>query len=390
VSRGSARASERPVGEQLPAPVATAAVDATGAPRRPRIVALLPAHNEADVVRASIEALLAQERPLDRIVVVSDNSTDATFAIASTYPGVTAIETVGNAHRKSGALTAAWLRFATDADLVVSLDADTVLPPDAVGAWEQEFLADPTLGASASKFLTVKTGSLWTRLQRFEFAMWAEYGLQRKSVPVVSGTGCMYRNRALLDVATRDDREGPWSYDSAVEDYELTYRIKRAGYRCRTSPTVRAYTDAMPTLRALWGQRHKWQAGTVEDMLRIGVDRYTFRCWLRQLGGAAAVLLRVLSPVVLILGIFLGAVHFNPVWLLIPVISILVDVKRVRHMPFRDRRDLLLAVSFVPNEIMNTLRCIWFVQAWSIVLRTRLTGRQRDLWGSQYAAEGRG
>jgi len=390
VSRGSARASERPVGEQLPAPVATAAVDATGAPRRPRIVALLPAHNEADVVRASIEALLAQERPLDRIVVVSDNSTDATFAIASTYPGVTAIETVGNAHRKSGALTAAWLRFATDADLVVSLDADTVLPSDAVGAWEQEFLADPTLGASASKFLTVKTGSLWTRLQRFEFAMWAEYGLRRKSVPVVSGTGCMYRNRALLDVATRDDREGPWSYDSAVEDYELTYRIKRAGYRCRTSPTVRAYTDAMPTLRALWGQRLKWQAGTVEDMLRIGVDRYTFRCWLRQLGGAAAVLLRVLSPVVLILGIFLGAVHFNPVWLLIPLISILVDVKRVRQMPFRDRRDLLLAVSFVPNEILNTLRCIWYVQAWAIVLRTRLTGQQRDLWGSQYAAEGRG
>ena len=341
-------------------------------------------------MRASIEALLAQVRPLDRIVVVSDNSTDDTFAIARSYPGVTAIETLGNVHRKSGALTAAWLRFATDADLVVSLDADTELAPNAVGDWEKEFLADPKLGGAASKFLTVKTGSLWTRLQRFEFAMWADYGLRRRSVPVVSGTGCMYRNQVLREVASRDDREGPWSYDSAVEDYELTYRIKRAGYTCRTSPTVRAFTDAMPTLRALWGQRLKWQAGTVEDMLRIGFDRYTARCWLRQLGGAAAVVLRVLSPLILVLGILLGAVHFNPFWLLIPLISILVDIKRVRQMPFRDRRDLLLAASFVPNEILNTLRCIWFVQAWAIVLRTRLTGRHRDLWSRQYAAEGRG
>lgn len=77
---------------------------------------VLPAHNEADVVRAPIEVLLAQERPLDRIVVVSDNSTDDTFAMARSYPGVTAIETLGNVHRKSGALTAAWLRFAPDAD----------------------------------------------------------------------------------------------------------------------------------------------------------------------------------------------------------------------------------------------------------------------------------
>ena len=58
--------------------------------------------------------------------------------------------------------------------------------------------------------------------------------------------------------------------------------------------------------------------------------------------------------------------HFNPFWLLIPLISILLDVKRVRRMPFRDRRDMLLAVSFFPNEIFNTLRCIWYVQAWAV------------------------
>jgi biofilm PGA synthesis N-glycosyltransferase PgaC len=361
----------------------------TTAPLRLRIVAIVPAHNEAESIRSVIEGLLAQHRPLDRIVIVSDNSTDDTCAIASSYPGVSAFETVGNEHRKSGALTAGWWRYCQDADLVVSTDADTVLAPNAVGDWEQEFLANPALGASASKYLIVKTGSLWTRLQRFEFAMWADTCLRMKSVAVVSGVGCIYRNDVLREVAARDDRDGPWSFDSTVEDYELTYRIKRAGHQVHTSPTVRAFTDAMPTVRALWRQRLKWQAGTIEDMVRIGIDRYTARDWLRQLGGAIAVLLRILAPLVLVCGIVYGRVQFNPVWLLIPLISILLDVKRVRQMPFRDRRDMLLAVSFFPNELFNTLRCVWYVQAWAVVLRVKLTHTRRDLWGVQYAAEGR-
>jgi hypothetical protein len=104
------------------------------------VVALVPAHNEAESIGDVIEALLAQERPLDRIVVVSDNSTDDTFAIASSYGvrGVIAVETEGNRHKKSGALNMAWTRYCEDADLIVTLDADTILPPNAVGDWEQE------------------------------------------------------------------------------------------------------------------------------------------------------------------------------------------------------------------------------------------------------------
>ena len=69
--------------------------------------------------------------------------------------------------------------------------------------------------------------------------------------------------------------DGPWSYASDVEDFELTYRLRRLGHACKVSYTVRAYTDAMVTVRALWAQRMKWQGGTVEDLLRIGVNRLT-------------------------------------------------------------------------------------------------------------------
>jgi cellulose synthase/poly-beta-1,6-N-acetylglucosamine synthase-like glycosyltransferase len=107
-----------------------------------------------------IEALLAQDRPLDRIIVVSDNSTDRTYEIACSYRdrGVTAVETCGNRHKKAGALDQSWSMFGQDADLLITLDADTILPPNAVGDWEQEFLADPSLAGSSSKITMPGSG----------------------------------------------------------------------------------------------------------------------------------------------------------------------------------------------------------------------------------------
>ena len=96
-----------------------------------KIVALVPAHNEASSIATTIEGLIAQDRSLDEIVVIADNCTDDTVAIASRYP-VTVHETVGNSQKKPGALNEAWRLFCGDADLIVCIDADTVLPADAV------------------------------------------------------------------------------------------------------------------------------------------------------------------------------------------------------------------------------------------------------------------
>ena len=106
-------------------------------------------------------------------------------------------------------------------------------------------------------------GSDWlTRLQRSEFARWSQTSLQRGHTSVLAGTGCAIRGEALRAVAARHDREGPWTYNSSVEDFELTFRIRHRGWRCHVSPTVPAYTDSMKTIHALWAQRMKWQVGT--------------------------------------------------------------------------------------------------------------------------------
>src|SRR4029450_12238973 len=78
-----------------------------------RIVVLIPAHNEEAQLGVALEAVLRQSRPGDRIIVVSDNSTDRTVQIARrrAHRGVEVVETVNNTYRKAGALNQvlAWL-----------------------------------------------------------------------------------------------------------------------------------------------------------------------------------------------------------------------------------------------------------------------------------------
>ena len=175
-------------------------------PEQLEIVALVPAHNEALSLMATIEGLLRQHRVPDRIVILENGSSDGTFSIAQTFSTdgrgrVTATSLGQLEHRKSEALNIGWWRWCQTADLVICLDADTVLPPNAVGDWEAEFRADPTLGGSSSKF-TMRGTDMLTRLQRAEFAKWTDTGLRRGHTSVLAGTGCCIRNDALRAALT--------------------------------------------------------------------------------------------------------------------------------------------------------------------------------------------
>lgn len=70
---------------------------------KPRIVVLIPAHNEQDYIAETIRGVQAQSRPADRIIVVPNNcrDDDATAAIAAGV-GTEVIELHGITGRKAG------------------------------------------------------------------------------------------------------------------------------------------------------------------------------------------------------------------------------------------------------------------------------------------------
>lgn len=351
------------------------------------LIVLIPAYNEGKSIANTIKSVLAQTRQADRVVVIPNGCTDDTADVARGFPA-TVMELPKLEHRKSEALNRAWLEYGQDAFAVVCLDADTVLPTNAFADWYEELSTDTMLGASSSKFTAQGTQFL-ERLQKSEYSAWADVCLQRGETRVVSGTGSVLRGSVLFEVAQRTDREGPWSYKSATEDFELTYRIRRLDYKCHTSPTVRAYTDTMKDMKSLWAQRLKWQAGTIEDLLSFGFNRHTYKDWGVQAAGMVNILVLFLTTLLTCAFALMGELTIVWYWLALPVLVSALEVKKSLRIPHRNKGDVMLAATLIPVTFYMWFRAVLLMKSWySIGVSKILNRKQPDLWGSQYVAEG--
>src|SRR6476646_9957784 len=119
-----------------------------------RIAAVLPAHNEEGTIGAAIGSLRAQSRMVDDILVVSDNSTDATATVAEAT-GARVFETVGNAHKKAGALNQALVGLLVeldDDDLVMVMDADSEISASFVQVAVETLARRRSVGAVGGVF----------------------------------------------------------------------------------------------------------------------------------------------------------------------------------------------------------------------------------------------
>jgi cellulose synthase/poly-beta-1,6-N-acetylglucosamine synthase-like glycosyltransferase len=135
-----------------------------------KIVALLPAHNEAESIAATVCALRAQTRIPDEIIVICDNCTDATAEIASDH-GATVWTTSGNTHKKAGALNFALERVLPqleDDDAVLVQDADSFLDPDFVAVAAARL--DDGYAAVGGNFHARPGGGICGAFQRNEYA----------------------------------------------------------------------------------------------------------------------------------------------------------------------------------------------------------------------------
>ena len=343
---------------------------------------MIPAHNEEINIAKTIESVLSQTRPPDLIVVIANGCTDKTVKIAKKYK-VKVLDLSSLKHRKAEALNIGWKKYCKDACIVVCMDADTTLARNALQDWERE-LTDKTLAGSSSKFTILNPKGILARLQKAEYSAWIDISLKKKTTHVLSGTGCALRNSALKEIAFKD---GPWSYVSQVEDFELTYRLKNAGFRVQVSPTVRAFTDSMLTIKSLWRQRMKWQVGTLEDLLSFGFNKFTRGMWLSQLMNLVGLLLTILWAVITTITVYIGYWKWNPYWLALPVLVSLLNLKNALRIPFRDKKDIMLALSVIPNELYVLSRQILAITAWKEVILSRVTKKRKDRWAIQYKKE---
>ena len=138
------------------------------------------------------------------------------------------------------------------------------------------------------------------------------------------------------------------------EDFELTYRIRAAGYLLPGVADGAGYTDAMKTVSALWSQRMRWQSGTVSDLMRLGFNRLTALDWIQQFAGFVQAFVRIGWLLALVISLALGTFVFQPVWLACPVYFAVTDWIMAARIPHRTWRDRVTAFSLVPRTCSPT------------------------------------
>ncbi len=324
------------------------------------VIVLVPAHDEQDQIGETIRSLWAQTRRPDRVVVLADNCTDATVAIAREL-GADVLETIGNTHKKAGALNQGLLLLLPEMDddtRVLVMDADSALDPRFVeGADERLERGD--VSACGGVFTGKAGGGLPGTFQRNEYARYArDVGRRRGKVLVLTGTATMFRAGVLREVAAARTAGilpgAPGAvYDTRVltEDNELTLALLHLGHAIVSPQHCRLTTEVMDTWGDLWNQRLRWKRGALENLVDYGWTPVTRMYWLRQLVSLVGVLVTAVYLATLVLSsVLIGAIHLQLIWV---VVSAIFAIERVVSVRSRGPMQMLLASTILIEMVFD-------------------------------------
>jgi cellulose synthase/poly-beta-1,6-N-acetylglucosamine synthase-like glycosyltransferase len=355
------------------------AAECTGRDRCGRVVALIPAHNEAEWIERVVANLLTQTCAPDQVIVISDNSTDATVRLAR-QAGAEVWESAGNRDKKAGALNQALARLLphlADDDFVFIQDADT-LPAGHWLAVARDWAAKHPGAVISGRYASPPTGkSLLRIIQENEFARDGRVIDRRGNrTRIVVGTSSLFPVATLRAVVrAREDGTLPgpptsdvYSTASITEDYELTLALKTLGFETFAPHECDAVTDVMPTFKALWRQRIRWQRGAFTDLRTYGLNRVTAWYYVAQAMwcfGMLTVLL-IAAQISLVIGIT-GHFSPSPVWIGTLPLFLAHRILTVRRT---GAKGMLLAAALVPETVYDFFRyAVYLTCAWKAVTR---------------------
>lgn len=286
----------------------------------PLVSVIVPAHNESLTIVASLRALLALEYSAREIIVVNDGSSDDTLSLLQRTFQLVPTPLAFDQPLKTAAVRGIY-RSLIEPDLVVidktsagskadasnaginaasglivlTIDADTMLEPDALSRGVLPFLEDASTVAAggyvgiangsrieANRVCDAGLPSSW--LARFQIVEYMRSFLlfrlacaSHNAVTIVSGAYGLFRRDAAIEV-------GGYRGDAIGEDMDLTIRLQRhfrgqhRPGRIAFVPVPVCWTQAPEDLTSLRAQRCRWRRGLLQALWRyrdvVGHPRY--------------------------------------------------------------------------------------------------------------------
>ncbi len=226
----------------------------------PPVSVVIAAFNEAKVINKTIATLLASDyRDLD-IVVVDDGSRDDTAEVVrAAYGDNPRVLVLTKANGGKASALNLGIKECRG-EIIVALDADTLFAPDTVSKLVRHF-ADPVIGAVSGNVKVGNRHNPLTKWQAIEYI--SSQNFDRRAfdllncITVVPGAVGAWRKDAVI-------LAGLYSSQTLAEDTDLTFKVRKLGYRIVTDNGALAFTEAPDTLRDLAKQRFRWAFGTLQ------------------------------------------------------------------------------------------------------------------------------
>jgi cellulose synthase/poly-beta-1,6-N-acetylglucosamine synthase-like glycosyltransferase len=312
---------------------------------RPSVSVVAPAYNEETLIVQSAHAFLASEYAPLEVVIVDDGSHDGTFArldeefdlVELPLRGTTALKTapirgvyisrrdprLRVVHKENGGRSDAINAGMSIArsELVVIIDSDSLLEPDAIMRSVRPFEVHPDTCMAVGGAIRVANGSRIVAGQvRTPGVSWQGIGATQvleymrgffatriawselNGLLIVSGAFGVFRRDVLIAL-------GGFSKATLGEDMEITMRIHHLirpqlkGARVEFAPDATCWTEAPGTMGGLRNQRVRWHTGLLDNL------RMHRAMFMRPRYGAAGtiampymVLFEALEPLIEVLG----------------------------------------------------------------------------------------
>jgi len=262
---------------------------------------VVPIWNEEDTIVETLKHLIEMKKNYCgdfEVIVVDDNSTDKSYSLATDFAKKYGF--IGVIKKKGQKGKSESLNEATQIakyELLGCVDADA-FPEKRSLDYILGYFDDKSVGAVTTKMVVKNPKKLVEWFQHIEyifsnFLLTAYGGLD--SIYVTKGPLSIYRKNLLKKIG------GFYSQDiTPTEDMEITFRIRQAGYKIKSSKLAKVSTRVMPSWKKLFWQRIRWNRGSL-----INFAKYRKMAFDPQFGFFSIVMIPIVSITISMLAVII-------------------------------------------------------------------------------------
>jgi glycosyltransferase involved in cell wall biosynthesis len=189
-----------------------------------RVSIIIPVHNAGENFRLCLASVAAAVFPADEIIVVADGNTDGSTKLAEASGAcvISLPENMGPARaRNAGAEK-------SSGDILLFIDADITIPADTVARVTASFKREPELAALFGSYDEEPFDRGFLSQYKNLFHHYTHQTANENASTFWTGCGAIRRRVFMAQSGFNEDYRRP-----SIEDIELGYRLKKAGYRVR-------------------------------------------------------------------------------------------------------------------------------------------------------------